>query len=380
MLYFGRTIKQCVRDADGHPSGFDYLRIALAIGITLFHSLGITYGEDAQINLAAGPFNLLVWSLVPMFFALSGFLVAGSLDRNTSIVTFLGLRALRIFPALTVDTLFCALILGPIFTTLAWSDYFASPVLHNYFLNIAGRIHYYLPGVFETNPLPNRVNGQLWTIPSELKCYIILTLTALFGIYGRRWLFLSGLLALQVISSVHAAPGEHGGFDTTKDHLVLCFLAGVAIHLFQDRIVHNSAVFAAAIGLIVAMNLIPTTQYYSSLPLAYVTVFVGTLNPRKLWPLQTGDYSYGIYLYGSPIQQAVVAALPFTQGRWLLQYPISLVLIIAFAVMSWHFVEKHALAQRGRLYAMEKQHRKRWSIYDRLFGVTNSASVRDIVS
>jgi peptidoglycan/LPS O-acetylase OafA/YrhL len=51
-----------------------------------------------------------------MFFALSGFLVAGSFERCKTIVSFGGLRVLRLMPALAVDTVLGALLLGPIFT------------------------------------------------------------------------------------------------------------------------------------------------------------------------------------------------------------------------------------------------------------------------
>ena len=70
-----------------------------------------------------------------------------------------------------------ALILGTLLTTLPLGEYFAHPMLHSYFLNIIGDIHYFLPGVFDQNP-SHRVNGQLWTIPFELECYIVLAAVA----------------------------------------------------------------------------------------------------------------------------------------------------------------------------------------------------------
>lgn len=44
-----------------------------------------------------------LFSLVGMFFALSGFLVTGSAFRNPKVKVFFANRALRILPALTVD-------------------------------------------------------------------------------------------------------------------------------------------------------------------------------------------------------------------------------------------------------------------------------------
>jgi len=64
----------------------------------------------------------------------------------------------------------------------------------------------------------------------------------------------------------------------------------------------------------------------------------------------TGDYSYGIYLYGFPIAQALVAVSPetFVGNKWTL-LAVSSVLTCAFAAFSWHAVEKRALAWKRML-------------------------------
>ncbi len=120
------TIEDRLVATSGRPAGFDYLRIGLALSIICFHSVVTSYGDKAQdrfVNTWAGPFILL---LVPMFFALSGFLVAGSLARTKTVVSFLGLRAIRILPALAVETLLSAFLLGAIFTALPLREYFTS--------------------------------------------------------------------------------------------------------------------------------------------------------------------------------------------------------------------------------------------------------------
>jgi peptidoglycan/LPS O-acetylase OafA/YrhL len=51
-----------------------------------------------------------------------------------------------------------------------------------------------------------------------------------------------------------------------------------------------------------------------------------------------GDYSYGVYLYGWPIQQ-VLSSLDFsTSTRW--NQLATMALALACAVVSWHFIEK----------------------------------------
>ena len=46
---------------------------------------------------------------------------------------------------------------------------------YRYFGNIFGFVTYELPGVFTDNPVPALVNGNLWTLPPEFYCYLVLS-------------------------------------------------------------------------------------------------------------------------------------------------------------------------------------------------------------
>jgi peptidoglycan/LPS O-acetylase OafA/YrhL len=73
-------------------------------------------------------------------------------------------------------TVYCAYWLGPVLTTLPLETYLKHPQTVGYLGNIsAWRIQYVLPGVFATNPLPDVVNGSLWSMPYEIRCYLALT-------------------------------------------------------------------------------------------------------------------------------------------------------------------------------------------------------------
>ena len=62
-----------------------------------------------------------------------------------------------------------------------------------------------------------------------------------------------------------------------------------------------------------------------------------------------GDISYGVYLYGWPIQQALQALFP-TTAFWLM-LPVALALTCAVSVVSWLVVEKPALRLKERIMA-----------------------------
>src|SRR4029077_15672800 len=108
------------------------------------HSVIVCYGQLAEIAFWKSEARPIVRLILPMFFALSGFLVAGSLERSRTLLMFLALRVIRIFPALSVEVLLSALILGPIFTSISFKSYFSSSEFWEYFLNIVGHVHFRL--------------------------------------------------------------------------------------------------------------------------------------------------------------------------------------------------------------------------------------------
>jgi hypothetical protein len=110
--------------AVGPTRGFDYLRLFLALGVVAWHSIYVSGDTDAMHAVLAGWIGVVKALLLPMFFSLSGFLVAGSMERTRTLEGFATLRVLRIAPALAVEVLLSAILLGATLTTLPLSDYF----------------------------------------------------------------------------------------------------------------------------------------------------------------------------------------------------------------------------------------------------------------
>jgi peptidoglycan/LPS O-acetylase OafA/YrhL len=343
------------------PTGFDYLRISLALGVVCMHSGLTSYGQDADFAIWMSPLRPVVRVILPMFFALSGFLVAGSLLRTATLMQFLGLRAIRIYPALAVEVFLSALLLGPLLTTEPLGAYFTSPLFGHYLMNATGHIHYVLPGVFQDNPFPNVVNAQLWTVPFELLCYISLSVLALIGVKKRLWLAPAALVALMVAYPAARILKHHGESPVILGGvpgavLVLCFLAGVSAYFYKDRLPW-SAPLCILSGLATALLLVaPYGDYVVAPVVTYFTVSLGLANPRKLRILQGADYSYGIFLYGFAIQQTLMQALPWARIWWV-NILLSVALVTCFAAASWHLVEKPALKLRRFLQPRARRQR-----------------------
>jgi hypothetical protein len=101
-----------------------------------------------------------------------------------------------------------------------------------------------------------------------------------------------------------------------------------------------------------ALSALPHGAYYLPLPACYLTVWLGLCDPPKRSFIFRGDYSYGLYLFGFPIQQ-VVASIGPALHHWYLNAAIAVPAGLAVAALSWHLIEKPALARRRRIPALE---------------------------
>lgn len=373
LRYRGATFQKILDDNGGAGRGFDVLRLVLAILILLTHCSWIvgtsgvmtsilnsifhvspetisrlakttaTVGDPTvhQLSGLGRPFTL---SYLPMFFALSGFLVTGSALRTRRLIPFLGLRVLRLLPALFVEVTLSAVILGAIFTNLPSSQYYASPMFWSYFLNIAGDVHFHLPEVF-TNNTTNVVNSNLWTLPWELYCYVVMSFMIVTGIvYHRKALaiFFGAATIVLIYASLfdgfQVVPAQVAGST-----LVYYFVAGVLMFLWRDKIVFHEALFLGSAAICYVLMMSSKMVFIYPVLLTYITVFIGLFPFPRLALIKSGDYSYGIYLYGFPVTQALVAAFAILHKNLVVAAPLAVLATGAFAALSWHGVEKHCL-------------------------------------
>jgi peptidoglycan/LPS O-acetylase OafA/YrhL len=334
--------------AGGRPSGFDYMRLTLAAAVVFMHSGLTSYGGAWDVYLWGSYLRPVMRTILPMFFVLSGFLVAGSLERCKTNVMFLGLRIIRIYPALAADVLLSALLIGPTVTVLPLRDYFTDPEFSHYLLNVTGNIHFALPGVFLTNPTPNTVNAQLWTVPYEIIAYLLLAAAAVAGIKKNPLvapIVTVGLCVAHLGARLIIHDGHYiamaGGIPGPL--LIAYFLCGISFYLYRDRIRASArlALLSAIVGM-ATIAYLPLGEYVAILPIAYLTVSLGLGNPRRIALIKGADYSYGIYLYGFAIQQTVMFLFPALRVWWL-NILVCLPLTALFAAFSWYCIERPAL-------------------------------------
>jgi peptidoglycan/LPS O-acetylase OafA/YrhL len=355
-----RSFGEVLDRQNGMSAGFDVLRWGLALLIFYGHckwlagSGVISVPSEAVGSLAdrgwSGWRRPLQVSLVPMFFALSGFLVTASALRVREVSSFLTLRALRIFPALAVEVTLSALLLGPLLTALILSDYFSGWAFWRYFGNIFGLVAYDLPGVFDANKTTNIVNANLWTLPAEFYCYLVSAALLATGQMLDRASFTRVFAVVTVLAVGSSLAFGFGQTPTTASTplLVYYFFAGCLYYHWRGEIPRDLRLLAIAGIASYALLYWRATAFLAPLAVVYVTIYIGLLHHDRIAGLRKFDYSYGIYLYGFPITQAVLAIAPTFHGQGKSLALVAGLITLAFAALSWHLIEQPTLALKKR--------------------------------
>ena len=337
--------------ATGRDNNFNLVRFAAAFAVLWSHSYAIVLSpafEPWVQWLGYTPGGVAV----DVFFVTSGFLVTASLLRLDNFKAFVRARALRIFPALLVMSVLLALVMGPLITTRPLDEYFADASVWKFIwknTTVLTGLKYSLPGVFEANHM-QVVNGSLWTLPFELRCY--LTLALVWWVAGftksdkvrafTRIVVVGTALMLVSFWIAHHYAYKH--WHTFR--LFFFFFCGAGMWIFRDRIPMSGTLFAGAVGLLV-VGIVQPKAFFWTYPLVapYIVMWCAYVPGGWLRRFnKLGDYSYGIYIYAFPMQQLLVATVPGITPEQMIA--ASGAGTIALAVLSWHLVEKPALARK----------------------------------
>ena len=336
---------------DPAANNFALLRLAAAASVVVSHSFLLATGDPLAQPLAGMTRYNLGQHAVNVFFVLSGIMVAGSLDRSATIARFALARALRILPGLAVCILVTALVFGSFVTVHPWADYVSDLRTYIYVEQtlVFGKVSAHLPGVFETNPLPLSVNEPLWTLKYEVLCYAGLALMAVGGAWRseRAFRIVLGLSLLVCVLVTITKLGPNGA--TITDNVArfwLCFGIGLCFYRYRARLVLSWPVLSA-IGILWwfgrATSLEPALTFVLA---GYGAVMLAALPVGGLrhWANRT-DLSYGVYIYGWPVSQILVWAMPGIAGAMLAGFSLALAALLGF--LSWTWVERPSLGARA---------------------------------
>ena len=325
-------------------NGFTVLRLLCAFLVLYTHSYVITkQGAEPLFQLThLIPFSALG---VDGFFAISGYLVGGSLLRDPRAFAFLRNRALRVYPALIVLVLLLVFAVGPRMTVDP--AYWSSPVTWKFlWVGTLYGYHEYIAGLFAGNPV-HVVNGSLWTLPLEFTCYLLLlTLSWCRALSARALIALIALLITLYVGE--AFQPLHFIFQMELFQLNrfgILFFGGALLAVLGDRVRYSPPV-ALAIFVVVGALLFLEPRWQISIPpyllaMPYLLVTVARSLKPFAW-LNRWDASYGFYIYAFPVQQVLEALNGPSMGpRRLTLYAAPIALACGLA--SWLLIERPAL-------------------------------------
>ncbi|GBU18707.1 hypothetical protein AOPFMNJM_3116 [Methylobacterium jeotgali] len=340
---------ETVADAMARPrNAFTGLRLVLAVMVVVSHAFSVATGGllDEPLTRATG--FTLGEHAVNGFFAVSGFLVTMSLDRRGA-RDYVVARTLRILPGLAAATLLVTFGLGTAMTALPAGTYVSEPGTWRFVLNTLTtfKSNASLPGVFAQNPYPSPL-GTVWTLKYEVLCYLGVLAAGFLGLL-RRPRAVAGLalvLALALLALDATRADLPKGLETAL-RLPLIFAIGAAFYLNRSQVRLSLPLAAGLIALCALLHGTPLYRTGLFAAEAYGGVALG-FAPALARPLldPKADLSYGVYLYGWPIQQSLHALYPGTSGAALLAP--SLVLALMVAALSWYAVERPALRLKAR--------------------------------
>lgn len=346
----------------GRDNAYGLIRLVLASAVIVDHAFPIAgHGEDPLWRLTKGQ-NSIGGLAVEGFFVVSGFLIARS-AMTADTIQFLWRRVLRIFPAYWLVLVVSALVIAPAFFYRAhgslsgfWTTALPGPltyITHNWSLHIG---QYGLLDVFAKTPYGHQIgwsilNGSLWTLEYEFRCYLLVGALALFAIFTRARVLVpiaaGGLLVLGPLATAvpHLASQMAPWLGNTQFvTLAAAFLLGSTAAVYADRLPMDGRL--ALGGLLVGIGTLFFKGGYHLVgvpALAYALLWFAYRAPAGLRRVcATNDYSYGIYVWGFIVQMALaelgvhkLGLIPFIVVSWCVTF--------VFAFASWHLVEKHAL-------------------------------------
>jgi peptidoglycan/LPS O-acetylase OafA/YrhL len=221
--------------------------------------------------------EMVLISPVPMFLAMSGYLVLASYTRSTSWLQFVWKRLLRILPPLI-----CSFF-------LVWA-LFGLPELRN------SVIYYLTCGLG-----PTTVNGPLWSLGTEEILYAALILLFVAGAYKNKTLIWV-LTAISFVLAIGLARYCTNPVVLRYNFLPLTFLCGNLAYLYRDRLSAKVAypLIGFSVGATLVLPMLHLPSSWAMVPASVGLIAFGTKVPSVLRKFPV-EISYGLYIYHMPV-------------------------------------------------------------------------------
>ncbi len=290
-----------------HYNNLDWIRLLLAVQVVAIHS---------------GLFPTVFINPVPGFLALTGFVVMGSIERNTVPQFFIN-RALRVLPALFASFI------------AVWVIFDGAEMLKT--------IKYWLIPVGDAP-----VNAVVWSLIYEEFFYALVAVLFSFGLYRTKVVPIGLAIVFAVTAMVFAFPP---GILRPAILLGAAFFLGNVAWTYRTQIQRIHPLFATAffVGMLAFIFTLPYERVadpyragWDLLAFAAMLIF-GIAGPK--FPRLSIDLSYSLYLVHCLVRAFFLGVVPLGLGMFWRVLLIS----IPISVASWFLIERPALKFKGRL-------------------------------
>lgn len=279
--------------------------------IRIFAALVVMFGHFAwKYQLFTGDSRLILVSLstlahylpgVPIFFALGGYLIYGSLERSESFFSFFKKRILRIYPGIWVCTLIYAVVLVCVYSSHLNSSFFKW-----IFVQLFGIA--YTPSCLK-GFATGSVNGSLWFIMVDIELYFV---AGVFYKYFKKWSKQTWLIAIviSVIASVICDYLDRRGIaskliERSFVPYLLWFIIGLFVYRYRNelvpclsRIVFKLFVLYTVLYFMIDYFHIDIPGYYSHIITGIMLPFIAIGSAYRLGRHRIkADITYELFLY-----------------------------------------------------------------------------------
>lgn len=340
------------------------LRLGLALLVIIGHAPELIDGNRSREPLTTIFGSMSFGELaVDAFFLLSGYLITQSMIDSKSVKNFMLRRIFRIYPAFIVAYMASVFILGPIVGAKPW-EMLPKTLARLVALTSPPKFPGQLPGL----PYPE-LNGAVWTIAYEFRCYLIVALLGMVGwLFNRRWVLGTtiaaiGALILQRAYSHYNLDWPIADISSSTPAKILAiflgnpadmlrfsatFLVGMCFCLFRDQLMPMLTRRMALICTLVTAALLyrnPILAEPALITFGACSLFWLAFK-ANLGPLQSintrWDISYGVYLYGWPLSTYLI--WQFHISSPILLAALTIPLAIGLGAASWWGIERSANA------------------------------------
>ena len=321
--------------ATTHTNNFNLLRFLFASLVIVSHVPELQNGNRST-EILTRIFGTISFGelAVDSFFLLSGFLIVKSWQNNPQISIFLSSRILRIYPGFIAAALACALIVGPIYGT---ADYFHDSQWGKFITSLTMLRLNGTAEVFAGSAYP-ALNGAMWSIPYEFKCYLLVLACGLSGLLNRRQAWLALFLTCTAVHITNRLGILNIPFDLYF-RCAMAFTAGGCFYLYRNEIPWKTNI--AWLGLLIFAGLLfikPLAEPALCIFFGYAILHYAATGAAFLKFNQLPDVSYGVYLYAWPINKIILWHFP-AMNVYAAMITVFILSIIA-GTISWYAIEK----------------------------------------